>query len=213
MASRTRGQAFSELRVIRRMVLDALDGLARRLGDLRTRRRFEVLVTRGMRIGRDVHLPASTWIDAAHCYLISIGDNCRLGEQCLILAHDAQMDEFLDAGRLGRVTLHPSCQIGARTCIMAGVDIGPRTIVAPNSVVTRTLPPDTVCGGNPARVLATLDEYLAARRTELEGLPQFDAESFRRMSGTPEGRAALAAALSVSGGFVADRGGGSERAG
>ena len=187
--------------MIRRALLDALDSLSQRLTVLRTRRRFEVLAARGMRIGSDTHVPASTWIDAAHCYLISIGDHCRLGEQCLILAHDSQMDEFLDAGRLGRVTLHPWCQIGARTCIMAGVEIGPRTIVAPNSVVTRSLPPDSVCGGNPARVLATLDEYLAARRTELEGLPQFDAETFRRMSGTPEGRTALAAALSLSGGL------------
>ena len=188
--------------MIRRALLDAVDRLSQRLGVLRTRRRLEVLVARGMRLGDDTDLPASTWIDAAHCYLISIADHCRFGEQCLILAHDAQMDEFLDAGRLGRVTIHAWCQIGARTCIMAGVDIGPRTIVMPNSVVTRTLPPDSVCGGNPARVLASLDEYLEARRSELARLPRFDAGAFERMSTTPEGRAALAASLSLSGGFV-----------
>ena len=192
--------------MIGNILLDALDHLSRRLGSYRTRRRFDVLVARGMRIGNETVLPASTWIDAAHCYLISIADHCHFGEQCLILAHDAQMDEFLDAGRLGHVTVHSWCQIGARTCIMAGVDIGPRTIVAPNSLVTRTLPPDSVCGGNPARVLATLDEYLEARRAELASLPRFDAESFRRKSGTPEGRAALAAALALSGAWVPDAG-------
>ena len=192
---------------MRGLLLDALDALARRFDALRARRRLEVLTSHGMRVGTDTVLPASTWIDVAHCYLITIGDHCRFGEQCLILAHDAQMDEFLDAGRLGRVTIHDACQIGPRTCIMSGVDIGPRTIVAANSVVVRTLPPDTVCGGNPAKVLATLEEYLAARRAELARLPQFDADKFKEMSGTKEGRAALAAALSNAGGFVRERGG------
>ena len=36
------------------------------------------------------------------------------GEECFILAHDAQMDEFLDAARIGRVIIHQSCHIGSR---------------------------------------------------------------------------------------------------
>ena len=193
---------------IRRILLDALESLSEKLTRLRARRRFEKLSALGLRIGADTHLPASTWIDSSHCYLITIGEHCRFGEQCLILSHDAQMDEFLDAGRLGRVTIHPWCQVGARTTVMAGVEIGPRTIVAPNSVVLRSLPPDTVCGGNPARVLATLDEFLAARRAELEKLPRFDAATYDRMRGTPEGRSELAASLSLAGGYVAERGSG-----
>jgi len=191
---------------IGRTLLDALDRMSQRIAELRARRRFARLSAQGMRVGADTHLPASTWIDASHCYLITIGDHCRFGEQCLILSHDAQMDEFLDAGRLGRVTIHPWCQVGARTTIMAGVEIGPRTIVAPNSVVLRSLPPDTVCGGNPARVLGSLDEYLDARRAEMAQQPHFDSDTYRRMRATAEGRAALAAALSQYGGYVFERG-------
>ena len=69
---------------------------------------------------------------------------------CSILAHDAQMDEFLDAARIGRVVIHDSCHIGARAIILPGVEIGPRTIVGAGSVVITDIDPGTVAVGNPA---------------------------------------------------------------
>jgi maltose O-acetyltransferase len=127
-----------------------------------------------MHIGEDVILSASLYIDVSHCHLISIGDHCGFGPECLILAHDAQMDEFLDAARIGRVVLHPSCHIGARTIILPGVELGPRTIVGAGSVVAKSLPPDTVCAGSPAKVLCTLDEYLERHRRKLDELETFE---------------------------------------
>lgn len=131
-----------------------------RLERVRLKRRWKLLQALGMHIGNDVWLPGSTWIDTSYCFLISIDDHCGFGEECLILAHDAQMDEFLDMAKVGRVTIHKSCHIGARTVILPGVEIGPRTIVGASSVVSRSLPAETVCAGNPARVICSLDEYL-----------------------------------------------------
>jgi maltose O-acetyltransferase len=150
--------------------------LRAKLDRMRLERRWQNLRQLGMHLGTDVWLPASTWIDTGFCYLISIGDHCGFGEECLILAHDAQMDEFLDAGRIGRVVIHESCHIGARTVILPGVEVGPRTLVGANSVVSRTLPPDTVCAGNPARVLCSLDEYLAKHRKKISESPTFPYE-------------------------------------
>ena len=45
-----------------------------------------------------------------------------------ILAHDGQMDEFLDAGLIGKVTIHESCHFGSRTIILPNVEVGPRMI-------------------------------------------------------------------------------------
>jgi len=158
-------------------IVSKMLNLVRRLkGNLERLRQIERwgnLRKRGMILGADVWLPASTWIDPDYCFLITIGDHCGFGEDCLILAHDAQMDEFLDAGLIGRVTIHESCHIGARSVILPGVDIGPRTIVGANSVVSRSLPPGTVCAGNPAKVICSLDDYLAKHRSRIAEVPTF----------------------------------------
>lgn len=176
------------------MLLGLIGRIRQRLANWRVARQRRGLVSRGMHIGRDVWLPASTWIDADHCFLISIGDHCGFGEHCMLLAHDAQMDEFLDAARIGRVRIHESCHIGARSIILPGVDIGPRTIVGAGSIVTRSLPPDSVCAGNPAQVICSLEDYLARHRERLAQVPTFKYELYDIHSLTPERRAELVAA-------------------
>jgi maltose O-acetyltransferase len=179
------------------VALAFLGRLRDRLAAWRLARHRAMLRARGMHIGRDVWLPASTWIDADHAYLISIGDHCGFGEQCMLLAHDAQMDEFLDAARLGRVTIHASCHIGARTIVLPGVEIGPRTIVGAGSVVSKSLPAGTVCAGSPAKVLCTLDEYLARHRERLASAPSFPYERYSIDALTPERRAEVQAACAA----------------
>lgn len=160
-----------------RFVFNKIRYIRARIAQARRELRWEHLRNQGMKLGADVWLPDSTWIDTDYCFLISIGDHCGFGGECMILAHDAQMDEYLDAGRIGRVTIHESCHIGSRTTILPGVEIGPRTIVGANSLVSRSLPPDTVCAGSPARVICTLDEYLAKHRSRIAESPTFPYEN------------------------------------
>ncbi|HEY3449808.1 MAG TPA: acyltransferase [Myxococcales bacterium] len=176
--------------------------LAQRYHGFVTRRRWARLRSLGMHIGANVNLPASVWVDTSHCHLISIGDECGFGEGVCILAHDALANQFLDATRIGRVVIRESCHIGARAVILPGVEIGPRSIVGANSVVTRSIPPGSVAAGNPARVLCTLEEYLARQRARLRRAPKFPFEQsdVRRMS--PEERRKMFAALADGDGFI-----------
>ena len=155
-------------RVLSRHLSDELSRLSDHLQIRRNERRWQRLREMGMTIGRQVNLPASTWIDTSHCHLISIGDFCGFGEGCLILAHDAMCNEWLDATRLGRVTIHESCHFGARTVILPGVDIGPRVIVGAGSVVTKSIPPNSVAVGNPAKVVCRLDDLLDKQRARMK---------------------------------------------
>ncbi len=168
----------------------------------RLRRRWDRLRSLGMHIGNSVNLPRDLWIDTSHCHLISIGDNCGFGPQCLILAHDAQMDEYLDAARLGRVVIHESCHIGARSVILAGVEIGPRTIVGAGSVVSKSLPPNTVCVGSPAVPVATLDEYLERHRRKIESSTKFDFQKYDQGVLTHASREEMIAALTKGTGYM-----------
>jgi maltose O-acetyltransferase len=165
-----------------------------RFEDERVYRRWEKMRELGMQLGTSVALPADIWIDMSHCHLISIGDHCGFGPRCLILAHDAQMDEYLDAGRLARVVIHESCHIGAGCIILPGVEIGPRTIVGAGSVVSRSLPPNTVCIGSPAVPIGSIDDYLEKHRRRIERGTTFDFAKYDQDVLTPEGRAEMIAA-------------------
>ena len=144
-----------------------------------------------MHIGRDVNFVDHLYIDEEYCELISIGDSTFFGPECMILAHDGGPEAALGAVRVGTVTIHPSCHVGARTIILPGVEIGPRTVVAANSVVSRSLPPDTVCGGRPARPFSTLERYLETHRQRILAGRTFEYSDYL----TPEQRAALASAV------------------
>jgi len=181
------------------LAINVAAGVRNRLQQFRVNRRWAKLCENGMHLGVDVWLPSSTWIDPDYCFLISIGDHCGFGADCLILAHDAQMDEFIDAARIGRVIIHPSCHIGSRTVVLPGVEIGPRTIVGANSVVSRSLPPDTVCAGSPARVVCSLDDYLAKHRARLATHPTFP---YTKDALTPAERSRIVDALRQQDGYM-----------
>ena len=60
----------------------------------------------------------------------------------------------------GKVVIEDWCYIGAHSQIMPGVTIGEGSLVAAGSVVTKSIPPHSVVGGNPAKVLCTINDYL-----------------------------------------------------
>ncbi|HKV75123.1 MAG TPA: acyltransferase [Gemmatimonadales bacterium] len=183
-------------------LLDLASSVKGRIESAALARRWDRLRAQGMHIGQGVNLPPSTTIDSSHCFLISIGDWCGFGSDCVLLAHEGQFDEFLDAGRIGRVVIHPHSHIGTRSVILPGVEIGPRTIVGANSVVTKSLPPDTVCAGNPAKVICTLEEYLEKHRARLKERPNFPYLDYDIRALTPERRARLVAAVADGDAYI-----------
>jgi UDP-2-acetamido-3-amino-2,3-dideoxy-glucuronate N-acetyltransferase len=60
-------------------------------------------------------------------------------------------DQFLTT------TLHQGCSVGAGAVILPGIDIGARAIVGAGAVVTRSVPPNAIVVGNPARIVGYVD--------------------------------------------------------
>ncbi len=56
--------------------------------------------------------------------------------------------------------------------ILPGVTIGDGAIIGAGAVVTNDVPADSVAAGNPARILATTDEYWRRRSAEFEWGPR-----------------------------------------
>lgn len=51
------------------------------------------------------------------------------------------------------IVVQEDCWIGANAVVVAGVTIGKHSIVAAGSVVTKNVPPYSIVGGNPAKIL------------------------------------------------------------
>jgi acetyltransferase-like isoleucine patch superfamily enzyme len=126
----------------------------------RDRLKLRNLVNRGLKIGKNVYIFEDVEIDSGYPYLIEIGDNCRIGKNVLILAHDATTFKDLGITRLAPVKILEGSFIGQRAIILPGVTIGPRAMVAAGSVVNRNVPEGRAVAGNPARPYTTYAEIL-----------------------------------------------------
>ena len=84
---------------------------------------------------------------------ITIGDNCRISWDVLIMDHDyhrvTNSPEYLP------VTIENEVWVGARAIILKGVTIGEGSIVAAGAVVVKDVPPHSVVAGNPASIRRT----------------------------------------------------------
>ena len=106
-------------------------------------------------------------------YLITIGSNCALTKGVKIFTHGGALvarRKYPNYDVFGMVEVGDYCYIGTNSLIMPGVKIGNGSMVAAGSVVTKSVPPNMVVGGNPARILCTVDEYIERNKT-------FDLES------------------------------------
>ncbi len=68
-------------------------------------------------------------------------------------------EQHPDFEAFGKITVEDWAYIGAWAHIMPGVTIGRGALVAAGSVVTKSVPPHTVVGGNPATVICPTEEY------------------------------------------------------
>lgn len=58
------------------------------------------------------------------------------------------------------VVIGHDCFIGAGAIILKGVRVGDHSIIAAGSVVTKDIPADVIAGGNPCRIIRSLNPYL-----------------------------------------------------
>ena len=90
---------------------------------------------------------------------IEIGHRVLIGANCVIVDSDFHpLNPFArqndpSKAKNGPVVIEDDVFIGMNCLILKGVSIGKGSVVGAGSVVTSSIPPGTVCGGNPARVI------------------------------------------------------------
>ena len=102
---------------------------------------------------------------------VSIGDHVLMASKVYISDHDhgtyngqgddVSKPEDIQADKplqIAPVKIGKNVWIGENVCILKGVEIGENSIIGASSVVTRSIPPNSIVGGNPARILKRFDK-------------------------------------------------------
>jgi len=150
------------MRLWRRKALEIATG--RDLPGLYVGPDVRIFDTENLVIGRNVSLHCWSFI-SAHGGL-TIGDDVAIGHGCSILTTEHGFDDLATAIKWQPITRYPvkisdDVWIGANVTILAGVTIGPRSIIAAGAVVTRSFPEGhVIIGGVPAREIRRLPTQL-----------------------------------------------------
>lgn len=152
------------------------------IGKLLLHWRLERLKRSGLQIGEDCRILG--WPSfGSEPYLISIGPRVGIASKVVFITHDGGTHVFRGTPayegviKYGRITIHENSIIGYGVILLPGVEVGPNSVVAAGSVVTKSVPPNSLAIGVPARVFMTTDEYA---RQSLATSPEYDREAYRR---------------------------------
>lgn len=148
--------------------------IRRLLSRLRGEQDLEKLIKRGLVVGEKFKRMEGVIIDPSHCCHINIGNNVWLASRVHILAHDASTKMFLNYTRVANTKIGDNVFIGVGTIVLPGVTIGSNVVIGVGSVVSKDIPDNSVAVGSPARVIKSIDDYLAKEKCNMREETIFD---------------------------------------
>jgi acetyltransferase-like isoleucine patch superfamily enzyme len=115
----------------------------------------------GVILGSNNFIATSFW--STEPYLIKIGNNCQITNGVKIFTHGgggAVRKKHPKFDCFGKVVIGDYVYIGNHSLIMPGVSIGDNVLIAAGSVVTKSVPANVVIGGNPAKLICSIEDYI-----------------------------------------------------
>ena len=117
-------------------------------------------------------------------YLVEIGNHvCIAGAE--FITHEGahwvlkglEPDKFKDTFAYGRIIIRDNVYVGSGCTFLRGVTVGENTIVGARSLVNKSLEPNSVYAGVPAKKICSLDEF---KEKFLADMPEFDLENYKK---------------------------------
>lgn len=119
---------------------------------------------RGLKIGKNIYIQGVPNF-GSEPFLIEIGNDVTIAEDVSFINHggDARVtkkiEKFKDGRNFGRIKIGNNSFIGKGTILMPGVSIGNNCIVGSLSLVSSSIPDNTVYAGVPAKFICTIEDY------------------------------------------------------
>lgn len=115
-----------------------------------------------MEIGERTSFALMVMPDTMFPERIKVGENTIIGFNTTLLAHEYLIEEY----RLGDIIIGDRVMIGANSTVLPGVVIGDGAIVSAGTLVHRDVPPGSMAGGNPMRIIYTAEEMEERKRSQ-----------------------------------------------
>ncbi|MBS4766689.1 acyltransferase [Alistipes sp. kh20] len=117
---------------------------------------FHIRNPHGLHVGGGSSIGPKVLLDARNG--INIGKSVTIAYEAIIwtMHHDYNDINFKTVG--GPVVIEDFAWICSRSIILPGVIVGKGSVVASGAVVTKSVPPYTIVGGIPAKVIGTREE-------------------------------------------------------
>lgn len=91
---------------------------------------IDLLMKRGMKVGKCFWCGDNCVFDNTYCWLIEIGDHVTFSNQVQVTTHDSSLYDFVQRTRLGKVIVEDYAFIGERALLLPGIKVGKGAIVA-----------------------------------------------------------------------------------
>ena len=91
---------------------------------------------------------------------VQIGDNCMMGPNVQIYTaiHPLEFKERNSGREFAKpISIGKNVWIGGNAVICPGVNIGNNVVIGAGSIVTKSFPDDVFIGGNPAKIIKSID--------------------------------------------------------
>ena len=130
---------------------------------------YDMSTFAALTIGENPTLKIGDNSDLVRPVTIIVGNEIEIGKDCMIgcrlisdnPGHNTNVedrDKKLDTDKIGRVRIGDRVWAAMDSVIVGDIEIGYGSIIAARSVVTKSVPPMTVVGGNPAKVIRQLED-------------------------------------------------------
>ena len=119
----------------------------------------------------------------SEAFLVRIGDDVTVASGVRFVNHDGATSLVKEHGErrcyYARIEVGSHVFIGVGSTIMPGIRIADRVIVAAGSVVTKSVPSDSVVGGVPARYICSFQEYVEQSLSQHPSKSNMTGSSYR----------------------------------
>ncbi len=120
---------------------------------------------RGIKIGKNTRIAEDCILGFTRPELITIEDDVAIAAKCMLLEHKRDISLFRKGDSLmncnyvvAPIVLKKGCFLGIGSTVMPGVEVGQGAIIAPGSVVEKSVRPYVIVRGNPAKEILEFPE-------------------------------------------------------